>query len=112
MQAGVSHQTVSRVVNGHPRVKDSTRARVLDVIAELGYTPNRMARALAGGAVRSVTVLTSDTSLYGASATLKGIEEAARAADFAVGISVLDAGSAQQPADVAARVSRPGRRCW
>lgn len=110
--AGVSHQTVSRVVNGHPRVKESTRARVLDVIAEMGYTPNRMARALAGGAVRSVTVLTSDTSLYGASATLKGIEEAARAADFAVGISVLDTGSAQQPADVAARVSRPGRRCW
>ncbi|MEH0423032.1 LacI family DNA-binding transcriptional regulator [Streptomyces sp. B21-083] len=107
-EAGVSHQTVSRVVNGHPKVRESTRARVLRVIAELGYTPNRMARALAGGAVRSVTVLTSDTSLYGASATLKGIEEAARAADFAVGISVLDAGSAQQPADVAARVSRPG----
>ncbi|MGW0423093.1 LacI family DNA-binding transcriptional regulator [Streptomyces sp. NPDC003015] len=107
-EAGVSHQTVSRVVNGDPKVKVSTRARVLDVIAELGYTPNRMARALAGGAVRSVTVLTSDTSLYGASATLKGIEEAARAAGFAVGISVLDAGSAQQPADVAARISRPG----
>lgn len=107
-EAGVSHQTVSRVVNGHPRVKESTRARVLDVIAEMGYTPNRMARALAGGAVRSVTVLTSDTSLYGASTTLKGIEEAARAAGFAVGISVLDTDSAQQPADVAARVSRPG----
>jgi DNA-binding LacI/PurR family transcriptional regulator len=107
-EAGVSHQTVSRVVNGHPRVKDSTRARVLEVIAEMGYTPNRMARALAGGAVRSVTVLTSDTSLYGASATLKGIEEAARAADFTVGISVLDIGSAQRPTDVAARVSRPG----
>lgn len=108
----MSHQTVSRVVNGHPRVKEPTRARVLDVIARMGYTPNRMARALAGGAVRSVTVLTSDTSLYGASATLKGIEEAARAADFTVQISVLDTGSARKPADVAARVSRPGRRCW
>jgi DNA-binding LacI/PurR family transcriptional regulator len=50
-EAGVSHQTVSRVVNGHPRVKESTRTRVLDVIAEMGYTPNRMARALAGGTV-------------------------------------------------------------
>jgi len=107
-EAGVSHQTVSRVINGHPRVRESTRARVLDVIAEMGYTPNRMARALAGGAVRSVTVLTSDTSLYGASATLKGIEEAARAADFTVGISVLDAGSAQEPADIVGRLSRPG----
>ncbi|MGQ4335343.1 LacI family DNA-binding transcriptional regulator [Streptomyces hayashii] len=106
--AGVSHQTVSRVVNDRPRVARATRARVLEVIEELGYKPNRLARALAGGVVRSVTVLTSETTLYGASLTLRGIEEAARAADFAVSVSVLDDDSPLTTDDVAGRLARPG----
>ncbi|GLX10920.1 LacI family DNA-binding transcriptional regulator [Microbispora sp. NBRC 16548] len=104
--AGVSQQTVSRVINGKARVSEATRARVLQVIAELGYRPNRLAQALAGGPVRSVTVLTSDTALYGAAATLRGMEEAARTAGFSVGISVLERNSAQ--ADIALRLNRPG----
>ncbi len=88
--AGVSYQTVSRVINGSPRVKDSTRERVLTAIDRLGFRPNRAARALAGGPVQSITVLTADTTLYGYAATLRGIEEAARAADFTVGVRVLD----------------------
>ncbi|MGW0608990.1 LacI family DNA-binding transcriptional regulator [Streptomyces sp. NPDC002788] len=106
--AGVSHQTVSRVVNGSPKVRKATRERVLQVIDELGYKPNRLARALAGGVVRSVTVLTSDTTLYGASLALRGIEEAARAAGFAVSVSVLDENSSLTPDDVAGRLARPG----
>ncbi|MER6271229.1 LacI family DNA-binding transcriptional regulator [Streptomyces sp900105755] len=106
--AGVSHQTVSRVVNGSPKVRKATRDRVLEVIDELGYKPNRLARALAGGLVRSVTVLTSDTTLYGASLALRGIEEAARAAEFAVAISVLDERAPLTPEDVASRLARPG----
>src|SRR4029077_7676089 len=84
--AGVSYQTVSRVINEHPRVKHSTRELVLATIADLGFRPNRAPRALAGGPVESVTVLTSNTTLYGQSALLRGIEEAARPARFAVGI--------------------------
>ncbi len=38
--AGVSYQTVSRVLNDSPRIKDTTRQRVLDVISEVGYRPN------------------------------------------------------------------------
>ncbi|MFF7476067.1 substrate-binding domain-containing protein [Streptomyces sp. NPDC008092] len=106
--AGVSHQTVSRVVNGSPKVRKATRDRVLEVVDELGYKPNRLARALAGGLVRSVTVLTSDTTLYGASLALRGIEEAARAAEFAVAISVLDERAPLTPEDVASRLARPG----
>jgi DNA-binding LacI/PurR family transcriptional regulator len=106
--AGVSHQTVSRVVNGNPRVRKATRDRVLQVIEEMGYKPNRLARALAGGPVRSVTVLTSDTTLYGAALALRGIEEAARAADFTVAVSVLDEDSAWSSDEVAARLARPG----
>ncbi|GAA3263485.1 LacI family DNA-binding transcriptional regulator [Nonomuraea helvata] len=104
--AGVSQQTVSRVINGKGRVSAETRAKVLRVIEELGYRPNKLARMLAGGPVRSVTVLTSDTSLYGAAATLRGMEEAARTAGFSVGISVLEPGSGQR--DVAERLNRPG----
>jgi DNA-binding LacI/PurR family transcriptional regulator len=89
-RAGVSYQTVSRVINGHPAVRESTRERVLASIAELGFRPNRTARALASGQVRAVTVLTSNTTRYGYAATLQGIEEAARAARFSVGICVLD----------------------
>ena len=44
--AGVSHQTVSRVLNDHPSIRPETRERVLAVMAQLQYTPNRAARAL------------------------------------------------------------------
>lgn len=44
--AGVSHQTVSRVVNSHPSVSQATRARVQQAITELGWTASETARAL------------------------------------------------------------------
>jgi DNA-binding LacI/PurR family transcriptional regulator len=107
-RAGVSHQTVSRVINDAPMVADATRARVKAAIADLGYRPNRSARALAGGAVRSVTVLTTDTSLYGTAETLRGIEDAARAAEFSVLISVMDPDQDYGEADILGRLSHDG----
>ena len=101
--AGVSIQTVSRVMNGHPSVKSTTRQHVLATISRLGYRPNRAARALAGGAVQAVTVLTSNTTLYGQRSAIQGIEEAARAADFAMGVRVIES---EEPADVADAVER------
>jgi DNA-binding LacI/PurR family transcriptional regulator len=101
--AGVSIQTVSRVMNGHPSVKTSTREHVLATISRLGYRPNRAARALAGGAVQAVTVLTSNTTLYGQRSAIQGIEEAARAADFAMGVRVIES---EEPAAVADAVER------
>ena len=77
-RAGVSHQTVSRVLNEHPSVREQTRQRVLLAIAELGYRPNRIARALASRRFRSVGVVTSDTVAHGPASTLLGIERAAR----------------------------------
>ena len=44
--AGVSHQTVSRVINGSPRLRPETRRRVERAIEQLGYRPNTAARAL------------------------------------------------------------------
>jgi len=46
-QAGVSRSTVSRVVNGHPNVREHVRQRVLKVIENTGYHPNAAARTLA-----------------------------------------------------------------
>ena len=45
-QAGVSHQTVSNVLNGHPSIRPTTRQRVLDAIQRLDYHPNQAAKAL------------------------------------------------------------------
>jgi DNA-binding LacI/PurR family transcriptional regulator len=101
--AGVSYQTVSRVINGHPSVRPTTRDLVMAAIEELGFRPNRAARLLRGVHARSVTVLTSNTSLYGYQAALQGIEEAARAAAFSVGVRVVDS---DQPPEVAAAVKR------
>ncbi|WP_026922509.1 LacI family DNA-binding transcriptional regulator [Glycomyces arizonensis] len=106
--AGVSHQTVSRVVNSSPRVAPATRDKVLAAIDELGYRPNRLARTLAGGAAQSVTVLTADTSLYGSEASLRGIEKAARAAGWSVSISVLDPEETHSDASIIARLPRAG----
>src|SRR5439155_10332120 len=88
--AGVSHQTVSRVINGHHSVSEPTRQRVLDAVRVLEYRPNRAARDLSRGRSRTITVLTSNTTLYGRAATLQGIEEAARAGRCHVRIVALD----------------------
>jgi DNA-binding LacI/PurR family transcriptional regulator len=104
-RAGVSHQTVSRVINGHPYVKESTRQRVLEVIQDMAYRPSVTARALSRGASRTVTVLTSDLTRYGRAALLQGVEEAARAAGFSVEVSVLET---PRPHGVARSVERVG----
>src|SRR5689334_15232916 len=101
--AGVSYQTVSRVINDHPSVRPATRELVMAAIEQLGFRPNRAARVLRGAQARSVTVLTPNTSLYGYQAALQGIEEAARAAGFSVGVRVVDS---DQRAEVAAQIKR------
>jgi DNA-binding LacI/PurR family transcriptional regulator len=106
--AGVSYQTVSRVINGSPNVKRSTRELVLATITRLGFRPNRAARTLAGGPVQSVTVLTSNTTLFGQRAVLQGIEEAARAADFAMGVRVIESEETAAVADAVERATEQG----
>ncbi|MBA2949432.1 LacI family DNA-binding transcriptional regulator [Streptomyces himalayensis] len=88
--ANVSYQTVSRVINGHPSVKQSTRERVLAAIDELGFRRSATAHALASGRSRSVTVLTANTTHHGYASILQGIEEAARSASYTVAIGVLE----------------------
>jgi DNA-binding LacI/PurR family transcriptional regulator len=80
--AGVSHQTVSRVLNNHPSVNPDTRARVTTAIAQLGYRRNTAARALVTRSTRTLGVVSVDTTNYGPSSTLFAIEGAARAAGY------------------------------
>ncbi|MBB6347037.1 LacI family DNA-binding transcriptional regulator [Nonomuraea muscovyensis] len=95
--AGVSYQTVSRVLNESPRVRPETRTAVLAAIERLGFRPSRTARALSLGRARAITVVTSNTVLYGYAATLQGVEEAARAEGMAVGVRVVESA---EPAEV------------
>src|ERR1700761_2670694 len=55
--AGVSHQTVSRVLNDHPNVREQTRLRVQAAIHELGYRPNKAARLLVTGTSQVIGVV-------------------------------------------------------
>ncbi len=57
--AGVSRQTVSRVINNHPNVKDRVRERVRAAIVDLGYVPNLSARRM-GGARSYLIVAVND----------------------------------------------------
>jgi DNA-binding LacI/PurR family transcriptional regulator len=87
--AGVSHQTVSRVLNDHPNVRPQTRSRVLAAIAKLDYRPNSAARTLVTRKSQTLGVVSFDTTLYGPASMLHGIEQAARAADYFVSIASL-----------------------
>jgi DNA-binding LacI/PurR family transcriptional regulator len=94
--AGVSHQTVSRVVNGSAHVRPETRRRVLAAMGELDYRPNPAARALVTGRSRTLGVVSFDTTLYGPASTLFAIEQAAHAAGYfitIVSLLVLDRAS-------------------
>ncbi|GAA0825899.1 LacI family DNA-binding transcriptional regulator [Streptosporangium amethystogenes subsp. fukuiense] len=88
-KAGVSHQTVSRVLNDHPNVRAETRARVLAAIHELGYRRNMVARALVTRHTRTLGVVSFDTTLYGPASTVYGIEQAARSAGYFVSMVSL-----------------------
>ncbi len=85
--AGVSHQTVSRVLNGHPHVSSATRARVVAAMRELDYRPNAFARGLVTQRSQRIGVLSFDSRLFGPGSTLHAIERAARAAGFGVAVA-------------------------
>ncbi len=87
--AGVSHQTVSRVLNHHPNVRPATRDRVLAAIEELGYRRNLSARALVTRRTNTLGVVAFDTTLYGPASTLFGLEQAARDAGYFISIVSL-----------------------
>jgi DNA-binding LacI/PurR family transcriptional regulator len=87
--AGVSHQTVSRVINDNAHVRPETRRKVLAAMRTLDYRPNPAARALVTGRSRTLGVVSVDTTLYGPASTLFAIEQAAHAAGYFITIMSL-----------------------
>jgi DNA-binding LacI/PurR family transcriptional regulator len=92
--AGVSAQTVSRVLNEHPGIRDQTRGRVLDAMATLGYRVNNAARALGTSRTRTLGVIASDATLYGPSVGIAALEAAARGAGRWIATAYADAADA------------------
>lgn len=82
--AGVSHQTVSRVLNDHPSIRPETKQRVLDAIGVLDYRPNLAARALVTSESRTIGVLSATIGEFGPTASIASIEDAARAEGYSV----------------------------
>ncbi len=93
-RAGVSKMSVSRVLNNSPLVTEATRARVLQVMAELNYTPNAAARSLRHGRSKLIGVLfpASNNPIYNRYAD--GIMGTAYAAGYGVVLCRTDDGRA------------------
>jgi LacI family transcriptional regulator len=88
--AGVSTQTVSRVLNNRPDVASETRKYVQQVIAELGYAPNIIARNLSRGRSNTLGVIGYGLEYYGSTSVLRGIERQANDLGYSLLLSLID----------------------
>ncbi len=90
--AGVSHQTVSRVINESERVSPETRQKVEQAIEQLGYQPNAIARDMARGSTRILACLSPNLTDYTFASLIEGAEaEARRLGYFLLAASAPDA---------------------
>lgn len=93
--AGVSTQTVSRVLNDYEFIRPGTREKVENAIASLGYRPNAAARTLATSRSRVLGVVASDYMSFGPASALWAVEQAAH--DSGYGVSVVSLGESTLP---------------
>ena len=98
VEAGVSFQTVSKVLRGKGNVSDATRSRVLAAAASLGYVPNSLARGLATQRTHSIGFLASGLASFVFGPMLLGAEREARRHGYYMPFSFVDgsAGDARQ----------------
>lgn len=87
--AGVSHQTVSRVVNTPEIVSPGVRDRVEVAIRQLNYRPHTSARALASRSSRTIGIVSVGLAQYGPSVALTGIVDEARRAGYSANLVTL-----------------------
>jgi LacI family transcriptional regulator len=98
-RAGVSSQTVSRVVNRHPYVSEETRRRVLDTIRALDYRPNRAARSLATQRTCMLGIITYGINHYGPAQMVSNVERTAKARGYGVSFSTINTVSREDVRD-------------
>ncbi|MGW0707202.1 LacI family DNA-binding transcriptional regulator [Streptomyces sp. NPDC002643] len=106
--AGVSKQTVSRVLNDNPAVRAETREAVLEAMRTLGYRPSRSARSLASGRTRMLGVISFDAARYGPASTLIAINTAAQEAGYLVSSIALDTADRDTVVQAVDRLSAEG----
>jgi DNA-binding LacI/PurR family transcriptional regulator len=85
-EAGVSHQTVSRVLNDSPLVRPDTREKVLAAIEELGYRRNMAARMLATNRSGRIGMVSAHLVLYGPGMISAAVQDAGHAAGYEVSL--------------------------
>ena len=100
-EAGVSRQTVSRVINGDPRVAPTTREQVQAAIARLDFRPNLIARSMAQGRSNTLACLAPNLTDYTFASIIEGAEAEARQHGY-----FLLSSSAPDPAAFAALVEQ------
>lgn len=83
-EAGVSTQTVSRVINHRPDVAPDTRKRILEIITKLGYQPSQLARSLIQRRSYTLGVVTAGLKYIGPNRTLNGITTKAEELGYAL----------------------------
>ncbi|QAY61806.1 LacI family DNA-binding transcriptional regulator [Microbacterium protaetiae] len=88
-RAGVSGQTVSRVVNGSPRVDPATRSRVTAAMDALGYRPHRAARALRTGRTQTLGLVATTLATTGNSRMLQAVADAATDRGYSLVVATL-----------------------
>jgi LacI family transcriptional regulator len=88
-EAGVSIQTVSRVINNLQDISEETRQRVQEIINRMGYRPNANARSLRQRRSHTLGVAVSGLEYYGPSHTLIGIDQAANRLGFSIILSLV-----------------------
>jgi LacI family transcriptional regulator len=96
-KAGVSRQTVSRVLNDEGVVAEATRARVLEAINDLGYRPSAVARSLVSQRTYTLGLLTADFSDYTHARIIEGAEAEAREHGYLIFVSGADHGPYGEP---------------
>jgi LacI family transcriptional regulator len=87
--AGVSAQTVSRVMNNRPDVAPDTYDRVQRIIAEIGYSPNMLARGLTQGRSHLLGVVAFGLDYFGPSRVLTGIDQQAAEMGYAISLNLI-----------------------
>src|SRR5438034_966123 len=92
-RARVSHQTVSRVINGQENVTAATRGRVLDAIRQLEYVPSAVARSLSSNRTHTLGMVTTDVSDHFFSEAVAGAEAEARKRGYFLIIGSIEEGS-------------------
>lgn len=102
-RAGVSHQTVSRVLNAPHTVSATTRSRVNQAVSDLGYRRNSIARALASGHTGVIGVVVDELAFHGPASTVVAVAEAARRAGYVISLDPQDTMSTE---NVAAALER------